>query len=413
MAAGNWRGQAPPLLLYTAQKELQMTTQKTNRRLIGQILTDGGFLSPRDLELALEEQRHTNELLGQVLVRMRILDPADLKAALSVQEYVDKAEDAARIAAGVRGLLGELLVQAGHIKAGQLEEALAEQKVSGEKLGEVLVRKGLLTDRQLNVVLEFQQNQSSEKQAASPLRLGEILISAGYISRYQLEDALYKQTLSRKKLGDILIEEGHVHPSHIKHGLRLQHMLMAVVLSALLTACGGPAGNVDNNSGAEDVVQYEEVAQANYFTVQSDDYNIQTPNFFYSTDNESFWSMQANIATDIYDPELQNIIRIDIQKENNSMPSIGKTFSIEESSQYEKFPGTFLVFNGQESTRKKVEQGIISFTSDSNESGYINGAFDVIMTDYDSTTVPTPQFHIKGEFSVKMGTYGPITPFPA
>lgn len=390
-----------------------MTTQKTNRRLIGQILTDGGFLSPRDLELALEEQRHTNELLGQVLVRMRILDPADLKAALSVQEYVDKAEDAARIAAGVRGLLGELLVQAGQIKAGQLEEALAEQKVSGEKLGEVLVRKGLLTDRQLNVVLEFQQNQSSEKQAASPLRLGEILISAGYISRYQLEDALYKQTLSRKKLGDILIEEGHVHPSHIKHGLRLQHMLMAVVLSALLTACGGPAGNVDNNSGAEDVVQYEEVAQANYFTVQSDDYNIQTPNFFYSTDNESFWSMQANIATDIYDPELQNIIRIDIQKENNSMPSIGKTFSIEESSQYEKFPGTFLVFNGQESTRKKVEQGIISFTSDSNESGYINGAFDVIMTDYDSTTVPTPQFHIKGEFSVKMGTYGPITPFPA
>ena len=133
-----------------------MLKQKQNKRFIGQILIDGGFLPQQNVEAALEEQKKTNELIGQVLVRMNIIDPADIKVALSVQEHLDRVEDAVKLAAGVRRLLGDLLVQAGRITSEQLELAIAEQKRSGEKLGEVLVRQGLLTKRELYGVLDFQ-----------------------------------------------------------------------------------------------------------------------------------------------------------------------------------------------------------------------------------------------------------------
>jgi mannitol/fructose-specific phosphotransferase system IIA component (Ntr-type) len=208
--------------------------QRQHKRFIGQILIDGGFLPKQNIESALEEQKETNELLGQVLVRMNILDPVDIKVALSVQDHLDCVEDAVKIAAGVRGLLGELLVQAGHITSDQIEQAIVEQKRCGEKMGEVLVRQGLLTRRELYGVLDYQQNQSIANPAPGPLKLGEILVSAGTISRGQLDDALCKQVGSRKKLGEVLIEEVYALPHHINHGMRLQQMLLNAVLIALL-----------------------------------------------------------------------------------------------------------------------------------------------------------------------------------
>lgn len=386
--------------------------QTGNRRPIGQILLNGGLVPQHDLERALEEQRNTNELLGQTLVRMGILDPTDIKAALSVQHYLNSPDDAVKTAAGVRQMLGDLLLQAGHITSEQLEGAFAEQKRTGEKLGEVLVRMGLLTDRQLNAVLDFQRRQGEEKRSSGPLRLGELLVSKGYISHEQLDDALYKQALSKKKLGEVLIEEKYAKPDQIRHGIRLQNMLMGAALAALLAACGSVDSNVETQSDTVETTVTsapKESTQTNFFAITIDEYGLLAPTFYYSTNNGSFWSIQADIANDIYDPDFKCVIRIDILKENGAMPAINKTFSIEDNGQYEKFPGTFFVFNGQESTNRKVEQGTISFTSDSTASGNVTGSFDVILTDYDSTTVPAPQYNIKGDFSFKMGTYGPAT----
>ena len=88
------------------------------------------------------------------------------------------------------------------------------------------------------------------------------------------------------------------------------------------------------------------------------------PNYYYSTNNNAYWSIQADVAENVWDPTFKTVIRIDIPKSDNGvMPSIGgKTFSIEDNPQYEKFPGTFLVFNGEKSTLKKVSQGTITFS---------------------------------------------------
>jgi len=113
---------------------------------------------------------------------------------------------------------------------------LGEQKKTGEKLGEILVRLGIVNAHEIEAILSFQQNQSEE--SSSPLRLGEILVAAEYITREQLDHALLKQRSTRMKLGEVLVDEGYVQPDHITHGLKIQQGLLAAALLALLSFAG-------------------------------------------------------------------------------------------------------------------------------------------------------------------------------
>ncbi len=211
------------------------------RRLIGRILLDGTFLSQRSLDSALAEQRRTKELLGQTLVRMGVLREEDIRVPLLVQEHLSTVSDAVSIAAGERQLLGELLVRSGRISGEQLDHVISEQKRTGEKLGEVFKRLGMLSEAQLNALLDFQVCQ--EAASDSPLRLGELLVATGHITHEQLEHALRRQPLSRSRLGEVLVEEGYVRPSHVKYGIRLQKMLINAVLAAIISIDVGAAGN--------------------------------------------------------------------------------------------------------------------------------------------------------------------------
>jgi len=206
---------------------------KLIKRLIGQILVDGEFISPHDLERALEQQLHTNKLLGEILVQMGVLDPRDLQTALSISGDLSSPEKALKLAAGIRQNLGDLLLLSKRITPQQLDQALNEQQRTGEKLGEIFVRQGLLTKDQMNVVLEFQSLQGTETQ--NRLRLGEILVATSHISPIQLRESLAQQRHSRKNLGDILLEAGYIDSQQLFHGLNLQKKLLAAVLSALIS----------------------------------------------------------------------------------------------------------------------------------------------------------------------------------
>lgn len=398
-----------------------MAIYKQRKRLLGQILLDGGFLSRRDLELALAEQRHTNDLLGQILVRMGVLDEAEIQAALSVQERISNLEDATKSAAGMRQMLGTLLIMAGRITNDQLEHAIAEQKASGEKLGEVLIRQGLLKEEQLHHFLTYQQKQSDGKRLSNPFRIGEILVTTGYITRQQLDDALLKQASSAKKLGEVLIEEGYIAPHSVTHGIHLQNKLITAALMAIISfsglsisGCGsGGAGAEHTNPPQENstnIVNVNQLGKTSYLTVTSDDYALVQPTFYYSTVNEFFWSIQANISTAVVDINSKCVVRIDIPITAAGLPPLNKTFSILDDTQHDKFPGNFFVFNGKESTKNLVESGYISFSPDTVAEQLVSGSYDVIMTDYDSGTSPPPHHRIKGIFSFKMGEYGPAEP---
>ena len=219
--------------------------RKFFKRHIGQILLDAGFFTRQTLNSALQEQKQTKELLGQILVRMGVIKAPDFKISLLVQEYLSHIDDAVKTAAGERQLLGELLVQSGQISNEQLNDAIAEQTKSGEKLGEVFVRLGFMSDLQLNALLGLQQNQG--RKSSNPLRLGELLVTTGHISRKHLKDALLKQSLSQKKLGEVLVQEGYARQSQIEYGMGLQKMLMHSVLAVIFSV------SVNSTSMAADV----------------------------------------------------------------------------------------------------------------------------------------------------------------
>ena len=88
-------------------------------------------------------------------------------------------------------------------------------------------------ERHLAALLDFRKNRCNV--SGEPLRLGELLIATGCLSREQLDEALLKQTKSHKKLGEVLIDEGYVRPGHVKYGICLQKMLRGPVLAALVS----------------------------------------------------------------------------------------------------------------------------------------------------------------------------------
>jgi hypothetical protein len=213
---------------------------RVTRRLLGRILVDGEFISPRDLDQALTKQKETNKQLGDILVGMGVLDPVHLSIVLSLQNGLSSLPDAVKVASGVRQVLGELLVKAHQITRPQLNQALREQKQTGAKLGEILVGHGLLSLKGLDAILQFQKNQSSSADTSPNFRLGEILVASDYITREQLADALRKQKLSHRKIGTILVEEGYVTKRQVSKGLKLQSMLAMATVTAVLSLAVGP-----------------------------------------------------------------------------------------------------------------------------------------------------------------------------
>src|SRR3990172_2505131 len=218
------------------------------KRFIGRILVDAGFLTEEKLHRALVEQQRTNELLGEVLVRLGEISLVDLNIALSLQKDLADPDEAVKAAAGVRKMLGEILLQARRITPEQLDAALQEQKRTGEKLGETLLRSGILSPRELETALAFQKNHSSEHPLSVRLRLGELLVSAGYITREQLADALDRQQHTHKKLGDVLIDAGYVQTRHVAHGLKLQSMLLTAALTAALSLTPASVAHADTGN---------------------------------------------------------------------------------------------------------------------------------------------------------------------
>lgn len=220
------------------------------KRLLGQVLVEGKFISKKTLGLAIKQQKQTNEQLGEILVNMGAIDAAELKAALSIQSSLTTPGEILNVVAGTRQRLGELLTQTGRITRDQLELALAEQKKTGEKMGKILVRRVLLTEKELDATLRFQKQQEAVKRGSTPLRLGEILVTTEDITREQLEKALKQQKLSGKKIGEVLIESGYIKPAQVSRGLKLQRMLLTAALTACLSLVSSPSGNIAHAESA-------------------------------------------------------------------------------------------------------------------------------------------------------------------
>lgn len=153
-------------------------------------------------------------------------------------------------AAGGRKRAAERLLRAQRITRQQREFSLVEQKKTGEKLGDLLVRLGWLSIAELDAAFALQHRQD---EADHPFLLGNILIALGVISQAQLDDAILRQRLSRKRLGELLVEAGHAQPGEVRRGLSLQRKLQKAALVTFLsfaTMAAAPMASADGHAGS-------------------------------------------------------------------------------------------------------------------------------------------------------------------
>ncbi len=111
--------------------------------------------------------------------------------------------------------LGELLIAEGLITKLELEEALRIQNELGvyKPIGQILVDQNLITQRQLNLLLDFYNKRP---------RLGEILVASGAISTESLSVALEKQKENGLPIGETLVKLGYISEPLMKQTLCTQ-----------------------------------------------------------------------------------------------------------------------------------------------------------------------------------------------
>ncbi len=161
-----------------------------------------------------------NEELAIAYLESRLaLDPSDAFAQQRLNEIHTK-----RLLSDVKTsyfheppkprLIGDILVSIGAISEAELHEALAEQRrtsllKSDRRLGQLLLKRGLITPAKLAKALIIQQQERSRARTA-PQVLGEYLVEKGYITTAQLEDVLAEQIRldmqgKRLNIGQLLV----------------------------------------------------------------------------------------------------------------------------------------------------------------------------------------------------------------
>ena len=198
-----------------------------------------------------------------------------------------------------------------------------------------------------------------------------------------------------------------VHPAADTEGRgavpgRMGGVICLVLVTLLAAACGkeqtasqsGSLAELPSASAVKEIVAVGNIV--------ADDYGITLPNFCYTTDNASFWSVQLAVATGETDPGFKTILRIDLPKSDASLalPS-GRIFSLEAGGPYDRFPGTVTVFNGEWSTLKTVETGTLHFSAPAQGQGTRTIIFDLGFADYDSAERPVPRYQLKGDFTTE------------
>lgn len=229
---------------------------------IDKILVEKGLLTPEQLTVAIQYQcrlsKGSEMTLAEVVVAMEYISEDQLKEALGEKP---PAED----------VLVQMLIKEGMIEEKQLADALRtrEEQQEDKRLGTVMLEMGYTTREVIETALKhyyvknhsteaapsyeqnaptpIQQRQPQTARATGPLEeehvpLGQRLIRKGYINAEELEHALdYQQRLPRilhKPIGEILIMLGYLDQSKLDEVLREKPPQAQISLGDILVKTG-------------------------------------------------------------------------------------------------------------------------------------------------------------------------------
>ena len=223
---------------------------------LGELLVRAGWVSQAKLDEALARQASRNLRLGEILVEMGVLDHDDLKAVLEFQQDI-RLNRHAKFAALLGNRLGTLLLRSAFITQKQLDRAMREHETKGGLLGEILVRQGALAPETLQGALSFQRRLAAEgptqfslgsmlvqagaiseaslakaiaHQRATGRRLGEVLLEREILSEDVLQRVLARQRKLIALAATSLAITGGMLPTQSAAGDTMQLDIRASVL---------------------------------------------------------------------------------------------------------------------------------------------------------------------------------------
>jgi hypothetical protein len=191
---------------------------------LGWDLMADGLLEPDELRGILSRQVDYPKPLMQLILSGTSLTPEEVEPV---------AEEARRrkVERPIRDRLGEILVRRGVLLRFQLQDALNAQALQPElSLGEHLRAKGVAGEA-IDEALH-RQRIKDQLRYGGQARLGEILVKRGSINRQHLLDALIAQVDQPLPLGEMLFQLGSVSPEQIYLALSQQEATLDALVES-------------------------------------------------------------------------------------------------------------------------------------------------------------------------------------
>lgn len=183
----------------------------TNR--LGDRLIKEGLITSEQLQQALEIQKREGGLLGDVLVHYGFISELQLSSFINFNRF---------------SKLGELLISHNLITQQQLEDVLEYQKEYGGRMGDICVSRGLISQEQLDELLKNTHR--------TKLRIGEDLVAKGIITEAQLNHAVEMQQASGGRIGEILVYLTYIDQETLCREIATQYEIGRVGSQAELSA---------------------------------------------------------------------------------------------------------------------------------------------------------------------------------
>ncbi|MDD5168751.1 MAG: ATPase, T2SS/T4P/T4SS family [Syntrophales bacterium] len=125
--------------------------------------------------------------------------------------------------------VGEILQEQGTITNDRIEKVLEEQeKLKNQRVGEIIAFHNDLAPETIEETIE-----KARKEGKAPrIRVGDILIEAGLVTKEQVEMALSRQDAGKKKkVGELLIEKGFISEDQLLNALATKFRMRIVDLA--------------------------------------------------------------------------------------------------------------------------------------------------------------------------------------
>lgn len=182
--------------------------QAVDEGALAQRLLKMRIITRSQLDDALRIQQRGRQVLGELLVNYNLCKAEDIEEVLSLQNDV---RDAYR--SGLERL-GSLLIAKAKVPARFVEEALESQSIGRQPLGAVLVAVGACTAHDISNGLEIQKRWRALVKHGGD-RLGEVLVHKRVITAEELQEPLLQHLREEKPLGRLLVESGICTPEAI------------------------------------------------------------------------------------------------------------------------------------------------------------------------------------------------------